>query len=138
MHAARKIVKHSGIASDSPVKQGADFDVDGFFAQALNGALTQMRVVFDAASVPEMQASANDLIDQAVAAEHALAATLDSLLPSSSDAPTISLNSSLPLLAGAGAFAALVALCFGAAIFVTVRLSRGPRVRAFRYGARRY
>lgn len=138
MHAARRIVKHAGIAADSPVKQGADFDVDGFFAHALNGAITQMRAVFGAASVPEMQASVNDPIDQAVAAERALAATLDSLLPSSSSAPVMSLNSSLPLLAGAGAFAALVALCFSAAIFVSARLARGVRVRAFRYGARRY
>ncbi len=138
MHAARGIVKHSGVASESPVKRGADFDVDGFFAHALNEALTRMRVIFDTASAPQIQASADDLIDQAVAAEHALAATVDSLLPSSSDAPAVSLNSNLPLLAGAGAFAALVALCFGAAIFVSARISRGSRVRAFRYGARRY
>lgn len=136
MRAARRIVKHSGIAADSPVKRGADFDVDGFFVRALTGALAQMRVVFDAASVPALHASVDDLIDQTLTAEQALAARLDSLLPASSDASAMSLNSSLPLLAGVGAFATLVALCFGAAIFVSTKLSRGPRARAVRYGAR--
>jgi hypothetical protein len=138
MHTARGIVKHSGIGADSPIKRGTDFDADGFFADALNEAITHMRVIFAAAAVPEIRASADDLVDQAVAAEHALAAFADSLLPSSSDTPAMSLNSNLPMLAGVGAFAALIALCFAAAIFVSTKFSRGLRVRAFRDGARRY
>lgn len=138
MHAARGVVRRSGTAPDSPIARGGDLDVEGFFARAWQGAVARMRVVFDAASTPDMRSSMENLIDQAARTERALAAAVDSLMPSFSDAPAMALNSNLPMLAGIGAFAALMALCFGAAIFVTGKSSRGARSRAVRYGARRF
>ncbi len=136
MHAARDLVRHSGGAADSRVGRGVDFDVDGFFARAWDAAISRMQPVFAAASVPELPTSIDDLIDQAAAAERAFARNVEDLFPSSSDATAMSLNSNLPMLAGAGAFAALIALCFAAAMFISARLSRGARTRAVRHGAR--
>lgn len=143
MRAARGVVRRSGIAADSPmarsVNSGADVgvDVDGLFARALDGAIARMQALFAAAPVPDLHASVETLIDQARDAEQAFGARFDSLLPGSSDASSMSLDSDLPMLAGIGAFAALIALCFGAAIFITGKISRGSRARAVRYGPRR-
>ncbi|HVA77328.1 MAG TPA: hypothetical protein VNF27_05505 [Candidatus Binataceae bacterium] len=138
MHAARGVVKSSNGAS--PVVLSAGSGVEGFFAQAWHGAILRMRGVFDPSAASGLRAIAQDLIDQVAAAERAIAARMDSLFPSNSDAGAgaMGLNSNLPMLAGIGAFAALIALCFGAAVFITTRITRGVRARGLRYGSRRF
>jgi hypothetical protein len=136
MRAARAVVKESG--ASSPAGLGAQSSIEGFFAHAWDAAIARMRLAFDSAS--GLRASAEDLIDQLVAAERAIAARLDNLLPADRDpgAGAIGLSSNLPMLAGIGAFAALIALCLGAAVFVSTRVARGTRARRFRFGSRRF
>lgn len=139
MRAARGVVKRSEHAAGSPLIRSSGSDAEEVFAQAWDGAIARMRIVFDTASEPSLDASAEALIDQVAAAAQSLAARADELLPSSSDTAsnTLGLNSNLPVLAGAGAFAALIVLCFGAAVSVSGKVARSPRTRRVHYGSRR-
>ncbi|MGH7781466.1 MAG: hypothetical protein ACREQR_16765 [Candidatus Binataceae bacterium] len=139
MRAARGVVKRSEHAAGSPLIRYSGSDAEEAFAQAWDGAIARMRMVFDPTSESSLDASLEALIDQVTAAAQSLAARADELLPSPSDTAshTLGLNSNLPMLAGAGAFAALILLCFGAAVSATGKVAHSPRPRRVHYGSRR-
>jgi len=139
MHSARGVVNKTARGAETPVVESGGLRAEAFFAQAWAAAILRMRAVFDAASQSGLRGVFNGPLDLFARMVRTINAEVESLLPSLSETPTgaIGLDSNLPMLASVGAFAALIVLCFIAAIFVTVKVARTARARSLRVGSRR-
>ena len=135
MHAARGVLAKSRAAAGSALTLGAKSGGDETFAQAWDRAIATLRTVVGDAPQSDLSAEVRELGDRIIAMAQTAIDRLAALIPSSSDAgaSVIGLDSDLPMLAGMAAFAALVALCFSGAVFMTVRIVRGARHSSFRY-----
>ena len=140
MHSARGVVNKTARGAEAPVMKSGGLRIEEFFAQAWAAAILRMRTVFDAASQSGLRGVFDGPLDLIARMVRTINAEVESLFPSLSETPAgaIGLDSNLPMLASVGAFAALIVLCFIAAVFVTVKVARTARARSFRVGSRRF
>ncbi len=119
------------LTGESPSATGA------LFGRAWANAIAKLRSLLSEGPSANLNLDvvANRFGEKLIAISQEAADWLSSILPSSPElgASAIGLDTNLPMLAGMAAFAALVTLCCGGAIFMTLRFVRGTRSSGFRY-----